>query len=430
MRLVNEQADVSQWRAVVESERIKRLTREPNVREFWAEIERTGAPLVEELDDADGVCVTFLLRAGADSGPWTLCEGIAGASPAELELANVPGTDIWHISLRLPRDTRVTYGFSPDQDLQLKNGDFNWPLHFASRRSDPYNPRTYRYSANGDVPGPWGRTVSVLELPDAPSQRWSVPLSRPTESTITRHELPNPALGRTTEVYVYTPGHRSLTEQTPLVVLFDGWQYVELGSIATVFDNVIAAGGVPPFVAVMPESGEHRIEELYFSDDYCAFVAGELVRWAEREWSVGSRRERNVIGGASLGGLAALYTGLRHGDVFGNVMSQIGAVGTPRDGERDWLLRQYVESAPLPLRIYQEAGLLDNDTFPGVTPLFPDKPPMLDANRRLHEALMAGGYDTTYREVAGGHDWVGIRETVGDALVELLGPSERTTDEH
>jgi enterochelin esterase-like enzyme len=423
MSVTEEQASASPWRTVVESRRLEQLLLEAGEApaRFWSEIERTGTPLAEEIaGDPDGRCVTFLLRADEASGPWTLCEGIAGAAPAQFALANAPGTDIWHISLRVPRDTRVTYGFTTDQDLHLEPIDFDWARHFAARRSDPHNPMTLHYAPNADVPGPWGRTVSVLELADAPPRRWSVPRRRAGESTVRTVDVPNRAFGRTTEVYVYTPG-RPITDRSPLVVLFDGWQCVELGSIATVFDNLIAGGGVPPFVAVMPESAEHRVEELYFSDAYCSFITEELVGWARTEFGVGMHADRNVVGGASLGGLAALYVGLRRPDVFGNVISQIGAVGTPRDGERDWLARQYEEHAARPLRIYQEAGLLDNDTFPGVPPLFPDKPPMLDANRRLRDALLRRGYDLTYREVAGGHDWVGIPETIGDALAELLG---------
>ncbi|GAA3664682.1 hypothetical protein GCM10022224_031050 [Nonomuraea antimicrobica] len=140
--------------------------------------------------------------------------------------------------------------------------------------------------------------------------------------------------------------------------------------------------------------------------------------WTRREFGVGSRPELNVIGGASLGGLTALYTALGRPDVFPNVISLIGAVGLARYGERDWLLRQYAESPRLPLNIYQAAGLLDNDVFPGGIP------PMLDANRRLQAVLREKGYPVTYHEFAGGHDWVWLADTFAQALVHLLaGPS-------
>ncbi len=104
-----------------------------------------------------------------------------------------------------------------------------------------------------------------------------------------------------------------------------------------------------------------------------------------------------------------------------NVISQIGAVGTPRHGQRDWLRHAYQCASRRRLRIYQNAGLLDNDNFPGAPPSLPEIPPMLDANRRLRSTLVNMGYQVTYREFAGGHDWLAIGDTIGDALTALIG---------
>ncbi|HEY0453429.1 enterochelin esterase domain-containing protein [Actinophytocola sp.] len=103
------------WRTVVPGNRIAAASGT-----FRADIERNGTPLVA-LAPGDAVDVTFLLRAAPDSGPWTLTDGISPGANPEFALTNVPGTDVWHVTLRLPRDTRVTYTFTRDPRFGAAN---------------------------------------------------------------------------------------------------------------------------------------------------------------------------------------------------------------------------------------------------------------------------------------------------------------------
>jgi enterochelin esterase-like enzyme len=385
---------------------------------FWDDVERSGTPFVEEIaGESDAVCVTFVHRADPSSPFWTLCEGIAPAAGPGYALRNIPGSDI---CLRLPRTARVTYGFSPHRvgPAALAAGDDELTGYFGALRSDPYNPKTFSYPVHPDWPGPFGRIVSVLELPGAPTQRWVVPPGRPSGTTSV-HAFPSALLRRSVPVYAYRAAGAERAEATPLLVLFDGFLQVEAAAIPSVLDNLVAAGEIPPVVALMPESGPQRFQDLVYSDDYCSFVADELVAWARDEWGAGADAATSVVGGGSAGGLCALYTALRHPDVFGNVISQVGAVGLARDGEKDWLLRRYAESPRLPLRIWLEAGLLDNDELPAL-----GVPAIRDSNRRLRDVLVDRGYDVTYSEFAGGHDHLCIRETQAHALIELLGRRE------
>jgi enterochelin esterase-like enzyme len=427
-----------QWREVVESASIARL--EANMRAgltsppaFWSEIARVGTPLVEPVQgDAEACDVTFVLRAEPGRGAWTLCEGISPPASARFRLSNVPGSDVWHVSVRMPRDSRVTYGFSPD--VNPGGPGFDWEAHFARRRPDPYNRLTVAYPDQG-ILSPWGRTVSLLDLDGAEprdatsrdSPRRHVPdQAPPSRGALKRREIHSPALGRQVPVYVYVPpGYGSdgqqLGPRRPLAVLFDGWELVEIGHIAAVFDELIDAGRVPPFVAVMPDPREHRAEDLYFSDPHYRFVTGELIDWAREQFHVSREPSRTVIGGASLGGLTALSCAFRRPDLFGNAISLIGAVGAGQDSEPDWLANRFTESPKLPLRIHLEAGLLDNDDFPGGLPA------MLDANRRLRRVLQSRGYDLEYGEFPGGHDWVWLPDGIARGLAWLLTPPDVIT---
>jgi enterochelin esterase family protein len=107
-----------------------------------------------------------------------------------------------------------------------------------------------------------------------------------------------------------------------------------------------------------------------------------------------------------MGGLMALYTGLRAPDIFGQVVCQSGAFffGEPRV---DTLLVDFVKTVPVQtLKIWQDVGALEG---------------LLDGNRQMNAVLKAVGYDVTYREFSGGHNqtmwsdntWRGLEAVYG-----------------
>ena len=111
-------------------------------------------------------------------------------------------------------------------------------------------------------------------------------------------------------------------------------------------------------------------------------------------------------------------------DVFGNVLSQSGSFRGPLPGaeEPNSTAQAYLAAPRKPIRFYLDAGLYDN--VPGAN--LPLHDLVLDetnlmGNRHLRDVLRAKGYDVTYREVGGGHEWVHWRAMLADGLLTLLG---------
>lgn len=86
---------------------------------------------------------------------------------------------------------------------------------------------------------------------------------------------------------------------------------------------------------------------------------------------------------------------------FGNVLSQSGAFWRGNEASNDppyeWLTGQYAASSRKNVRFYLDVGALESRGALGGA-----APSILDANRRLRDALRKKGYRITYEEVPGG----------------------------
>ena len=103
--------------------------------------------------------------------------------------------------------------------------------------------------------------------------------------------------------------------------------------------------------------------------------------------------------GASMGGLIALYTALRVPKVFGRVISQSGAFASD---EHEWVITELVRHAPArPIKIWMDSGKFEW---------------LLGANQTMHALLRDRGYDVTYHEFSGGHNYPSWRDDVWRGL--------------
>lgn len=379
--------------------------------EFWREVEREGAPLVEPIKgDRENLLVTFLRRDGA-AGKFVAVFPLARVNPLPHLFERMGGTDLWYRSYRLRRDARFEYLISAQDSLapfaaREPAGAGGW---LEDLRPDPLNPRRFVEPLDEPSHGGIPFVSSIVELPGAPPQPY---VAERTGVKKGRVELIRYG-GDTSEggrrVWVYTPpGYRPAGRPYRLLVLFDGWQYTHTIPVPTILDNMIADGALPAIVAVMIDKKE-RVKELYLNPSFADFVAGPFMKWVRARYNVTRSPRESVVGGVSLGGVAAAYTALRHPEVFGGVLSQSGAFQY-RHEDHEGLIRRFTKSARQPVRFYLEAGLLEvNET-----------PSLLHTNRHLRDVLEAKGYAVTYSEFNGRHDAVCWRGSLSQGLAALL----------
>lgn len=379
--------------------------------QFWREVERAGAPLVEPIKgDEENLLVTFLRRDGA-AVKFVAVFPLARVNPLPHLFERIEGTDLWFRSYRLRRDARFEYHISAQDSLapfaaREPTGAGGW---LEDLRPDPLNPRRFVEPLDEQSPDGSPFVSSVVELPGAPPQPYVAERAGVKKGRVELIRYEGGVFGGGRRVWVYTPpGYRRAGRPYRLLVLFDGWQYTHTIPVPTILDNMIADGALPPTVAVMIDKKE-RVKELYLNPSFADFVAGEFMKWVRARYNVTRSPRESVVGGLSLGGVAAAYTAMRHPSVFGGVLSQSGAFQY-RHEDPDGLIRRFTKIARLPVRFYLEAGLLEvNET-----------PSLLHTNRHLRDVLEAKGYEVTYSEFNGRHDAVCWRGSLSQGLTALL----------
>ena len=332
----------------------------------------------------------FLWRGSARS--VAVAGDMTGWRPTA-ELRRVGETDVWLRLDRFPETARLDYKLVVDGS--------DWRL-------DPANPHQQwsGFGPNSELrmsawaPSPW-----TDRQPDVP--RGALSPAR----TIESDDYPHPVTYR-----VWTPAGYDALDELAAVYVTDGHEYADarLGALPDVLDNLIAAGRIPPCIAVFidPRSGgTNRRQEQYVQNEaFASLVATDLVAAVDAAYRTDARREARTILGTSLGGLFAVSLGLEHPDVFATLAPQSPAFWVS-GGSLGWTgptIYERVASAPsLPFRIAMTTGTIRDAE---------------DGAREMRDALVARGVELTYVEVPEGHSWGNWRALLDDVLVALLPP--------
>lgn len=285
-------------------------------------------------------------------------------------------------------------------------------------------------------PDPWNPRLSLgtsfVELPGALAQPWTKRAEGVAQGRVVEKTLHSDILGEDRKLGVYLPpAFDPAAGPYPFVIVFDG--EAGLGPepilpVPTILDNLLAQGKLPPTLVVLVASQHTRDRDLPMSAPFGDFLAKELTPWLRREYRAAADSAKATLAGVSFGGLCAAYGAFHHPDVFGNVLSQSGAfwfspgaleVATPYGIEAGGLMREVVAAPAKPLRFWMEVGIFEG----GGAPLAGAN--QLAQNRHMRDVLIAKGYDVSYHEYAGGHDWASWRGTFAEGLIELAGPPAR-----
>ena len=183
---------------------------------------------------------------------------------------------------------------------------------------------------------------------------------------------------------------------------------------------------------VMPDGGLGWYTDMRRGLPWFTFVSKELPALCRRFFPILSgRREDTYIGGLSMGGYGALKCGLRAPETFSKVISLSGALDAADTAINNTVpaTRRYWEDVFGPA---EDVSGSENDLFAAATALTdPALRPRIymwcgtedflyAQNMRMRDHLRALGYDLTYEESPGDHQWRHWDKKIADALDWLL----------
>ncbi|EFY3393998.1 esterase family protein [Salmonella enterica] len=377
---------------------------------FWREANSLALPLVTAINGADDEReVTFLWRAASPlRGVYVRLNRVTDKdNVAKGMMTQLPTTDIWHLTLRLPASycgsyTMVEIPPETPGETVLQLGS-----RFASLvgKADPLN------SAPGiNVRG--NAQESVLALDHAPAQEeWSGCRAYAGQLFTSEHRL----AGQRRRVRRYLPDV-PVVQPLGLLVLTDGEIWFDHLGVSAAIDAAIRSGRIAPVAVLGIDNinARERIAILGGRRELVLDIAERLLpalraKYPERRWA---DRTQTVLAGQSLGGVTALMAARHAPESFGLVLSHSPSMWWTPDNcnrpdhfsaeERSWV-SEHVLSAPSPaVRMHLCVGSLEGSTVPQV--------------KQLHEKLRAAGVESHYSVYTGGHDYAWWRGALIDGL--------------
>jgi enterochelin esterase-like enzyme len=293
---------------------------------------------------------------------------------------------IWTYQIPFKPDAYIEYGFLKDGESIL----------------DPFNPRRTPNGIGGDN--------NFFSMPDYKPSSLSRKKSNIPHGTISSHRLPTEGLisGKYRTIHFYHPPTKA---PAPLLLVWDGQDYLYRMHLNNMLDNLIYKGTIKPLAVVFIDNAGQDLRTVEYAccDATLAFLKFELIPYAIRELKlidIDKNPGSYGVLGASMGGLMALYTALRMPQIFGKVLSQSGAFAW---GDFDMVVFELIKHGlRLPLNIWLDVGIYDLSG-------------LLEANQRMRELLSVQGYPVIYREYNAGHNYPAWRDDLSNGLEVFFG---------
>ncbi len=315
------------------------------------------------------------------------------------------GSDLWNCN-RIGKTNFFYYSRTFEQTARL---DYKFILDGSNWILDPRNPR--------QVSGGYGPN-SELAMPGY-IQPWEIKkYEGVAQGSIKSFTLESPQVGKNFSIQVYLPpgyeqagGHAFST-----VYVHDGHEYLGLGSMRNVLDNLLDSNKIDPLIVVF-------IRPLNRDDEYAAanrfnyaqYVAETVVPYIDANYKTYPHAEYRLTMGASYGGNISGLISYTYPDVIANSGWHSPALW-PNRGE---VAEMYV-NAKKNVKIYFNVGTYENlgvdwDWFT--------------------QGLSGLGYEYNWDELYEGHSWGQWRATTDDILEYFFPPGttpvsiEHTRDE-
>jgi enterochelin esterase family protein len=356
--------------------------REALARKAIASLEKLRSPMVEDST------VHFLYHGKAKH--VTIPSDLNGWNPSADSMKQVPGTGLFYLTSHPGGASRFEYKLVVDSVWM----------------TDPLNKRLAigGYGPNSEI---W--------MPGYVPPEEIVPRQGIQHGILDTIWFKSALLGRTHPVYIYLPAsYQPRGVPYPSIWVTDGGEYLTLGLMLNVLDNLIADGRISPVVAVFVDprtdprdaGTSTRMYDYTMKDTLVNALADELRSRLIKKYNLSMRASETAVMGASLGGLTATFAGFQRPEVFGVVAAQSPSYWWADEA----ILALVQKKEKTDIRIYIDTGTIRDAK---------------DESRKMKAILESKGYEIAYAEYPEGHNWVNWRSRLDEILVFFQG---RETD--
>ena len=388
------------WKRRLE-EAEKNGQRGEEVERFLQVLKAVGSPMIDE----DAV---HFVHYAPDARRVALTGELTQWGQTGMPLSPLGATGFFYLTVDVQGPARVEYKFIVDGE---------WV-------SDPFCP-----NAVDNGVGEQNSYFIIGDLRDPPEleQVSDIP-----HGEVEEFDFQSAIMHNTRRVYVYLPPNyeQAKTTRYPTMYVHDGGEYLTRARLATVLDNLIQAGEVPPLMAVMMNPGE-RIREYWANDDYARFLEQEMIPHIDSHYRTIDHRDGRGTMGASMGGLMSTYLGLAYSHLFSKIGGQSSALFLLHSDQATDLRRRF--AIPRSQRV--EAKLLPDlvSKLRAKVAFYFDvgkyEPQFIPAHHQLVPLLEAKGCPCLFQELVGGHNWTNWRAHLKDLLTFLWRDSLPLADE-
>lgn len=235
----------------------------------------------------------------------------------------------------------------------------------------------------------------------------------------------SPALGGRADMAVFVPdGIAPDAVDVPLVLLLHGvygsfWNWTLNGRAPEILSALLEDGHVGPMVLAMPSDGLTGEGTAYLdhgTSDYESWVIDDVPACVAEAVGAVTERSPLMLGGNSMGGFGALRLGIRHAGRVTAIaahspitdLADLAAFTVDDLGAKLGL-----DAAECSLAAMIERH---DDALPPILFDCGRRDPLLETNRRLHEALDLADIRHRYDEYDGAHDWSSWQRRLAVAL--------------
>jgi enterochelin esterase family protein len=197
--------------------------------------------------------------------------------------------------------------------------------------------------------------------------------------------------------------------------MHDGKEFLEYSAFGTVLDNLMHRRLMADCFVACTHPG-NRMREYTANPAHTRFVNNELVPELERTLPVGGEPRLRVLGGASLGAVAALAAAVKRPGAYGGLLLESGSFRSFLPGGMPALANvarfvRGVQAKPKRVtgRIFHTFGAFE---------------PLAEPNRAMVSVLQRMAGEVRSEESLDGHNWTNWRDRLLDGLQFLLPPDD------